>query len=111
MPAAIAVLEQLRSWGIAGIQATLKQLTAAVASEAANLGLPSLPPERRAGHFLGLRFPEADFPNGPPAELPNALAKAGVHVSVRGTSLRVTPHLWNDWRDLEALIDVLKKVL
>ena len=111
MPAAIAVLEQLRSWGILNIQATLKQLTGAVASEAAAMGLPSLRPERRAGHFLGLRFPEADFPNGPPAELPDALARAGVYVSVRGTSLRVTPHLWNDGSDLEALIDVLKKVL
>lgn len=111
MPAAIAVLEQLNAWGPQSIQATLKQMTAAVASEAGALGLTSLPPERRAGHFLGLRFPEHRFPKGPPAGLSEALAEAGVHVSLRGTSLRVTPHLWNDWRDLEALIDVLKKTL
>jgi selenocysteine lyase/cysteine desulfurase len=111
MPAVIEILRQLLDWGVANIQATLSQTTTAVAEEARRLGLSSLPPDRRAGHFLGLQFPPDKFPEGPPDSLPEALSKAGVYVSVRGASLRVTPHLWNDEADQRALIEVLEREL
>ena len=73
------------------IQATLAARTAEIAARAERLGLVAGDPRRRAGHFLGLGFP------GPvPSDLPDRLAAAGVFVSLRGASLRVTPHLWND---------------
>jgi selenocysteine lyase/cysteine desulfurase len=34
-----------------------------------------------------------------------------VHVSVRGDSLRVTPHLYNDGGDIDRLFAVLQAVL
>jgi selenocysteine lyase/cysteine desulfurase len=38
-----------------------------------------------------------------------ALADAGVHVGVRGSSLRVSPHLWTTDQDVERLVGALTK--
>jgi hypothetical protein len=63
----------------------------------------SVPCERRAGHYLGLRFR-----GGVPADLPAQLAAQHVHVSVRGAAMRVTPHLWTTDADVERLFAVLR---
>jgi selenocysteine lyase/cysteine desulfurase len=42
-----------------------------------------------------------------PEGLPERLAREQVHVSLRGDSLRVTPHLYNHQQDLERLFGVL----
>jgi selenocysteine lyase/cysteine desulfurase len=81
LPVAIAGLEQLLAWGVADIATTLAARTAAIALQAAGLGLTASPPALRAGHFLGLRFPR-----GLPDGLPERLAREQVHVSLRGRS-------------------------
>lgn len=102
LPMVEAALARILDWGVAEIAATLAARTAAIAARAEALGLVAGDPALRAGHFLGLGFP------GPvPAGLPERLAAAGVHVSLRGTSLRVTPHLWNDAADEDRLIEAL----
>ena len=47
------------------------------------------------------------LPDGLPADLADRLAAARVHVSVRGDSIRVAPHLYNDERDVERFVSVL----
>jgi len=106
LPAACHALEQLIAWDPAAIQATLAARTAAIAARAAGLGLAASDPRLRAGHFLGLRFPAP-----PPPDLPERLAAARVHVSLRGASLRVTPHLYNDDEDVDRLIEALAAAL
>lgn len=106
VPVAIAALEQLLDWGVPEIARTLAARTRDIAARAAGLGLSSAPEGRRAGHFLGLRFPA-----GVPADLPDRLAAERVHVSLRGDSLRVTPHLYNDDDDVERLFTVLRGVV
>ncbi|RMF38064.1 MAG: aminotransferase class V-fold PLP-dependent enzyme [Alphaproteobacteria bacterium] len=102
LPATIAALEQILDWGVERIEATLAARVATIAERAAGLGFRVSDPALRAGHFLGLGFP------GPvPAGLPERLAAERVHVSLRGSSLRVTPHLYNDDADTERLIEVL----
>ena len=101
-PIAIASLELIHGWGVARVQATLAQKTAAIAAAAAAMGISSAPTSRRAGHFLGLRFA-----GGVPAGLPEKLAAAKVYVSVRGSSLRVTPHLYSSEDDIARLLAVL----
>lgn len=59
--------------------------------------------DRRVGHLVGLRFP-----GGLPPALPARLAEAGVHVSVRGDSIRVAPHVYNGEDDVERLLAVLR---
>jgi selenocysteine lyase/cysteine desulfurase len=106
VPAAIVALEQLLRWGQPAIIETLAARTAAIVQRAGALGLSALPTQLRAGHFLGLRLP-----GGPPAGLPERLAKEQVHVSLRGDSLRVTPHLYNNDADVDRLFGVLERAL
>jgi selenocysteine lyase/cysteine desulfurase len=106
-PAAKASLELLLDWGTARIYATLKSRNDKVAERArAELGLDTVPADRRAGHYLGLRFPE-----GVPADLPAKLAAEKVFVSVRGKAMRVTPHVYTTDEDIERLFGVLKAAL
>jgi len=102
LPVSIVGLEQLLAWGVEDIAATLAARTAAIAERALGLGLSASPPGLRAGHFLGLRFPQ-----GMPDGLPERLAKEQVYVSLRGDSLRVTPHLYNHAGDVDRLFGVL----
>jgi selenocysteine lyase/cysteine desulfurase len=65
-----------------------------------------LPENLRASHFLGLKFP-----GGVPDHLLERLVERGVYVSVRGNSMRITPHLYNDDDDVDRLIDALSSVI
>lgn len=111
LPGAVSALKQLNAWTPALIQASLAKKTASLAEAAAELGLKALPEGRRSGHFLGLRFPPASYPDGPPPGLAHALAASKIFVSLRGSSLRVTPHLYNNEADAEALLKLLASEL
>ena len=100
LPMTIAALEQLLEWGVARIAETIGALTGALVRGAAEIGLGAVPAERRARHYVGLRFP-----HGVPPELPKRLAADRVYVSVRGRSaLRVTPHVYNTEADIDRLL-------
>ncbi|MEN8159425.1 MAG: aminotransferase class V-fold PLP-dependent enzyme [Myxococcota bacterium] len=106
MPIAIAAMEQIQAWGVENIAATLSERTAAIAERAATLGLRAAPPDRRAGHYLGLRFPR-----GVPDGLLEQLARRRVYVSVRGDSVRVTPHLFTTDQDVDRFFEALEEAL
>ncbi len=106
LPMVCTALEQLLDWGVPQIQATLTGKTEAIATRAARLGLTASDASLRAGHFLGL-----GFGGKPPAGLPERLAAEGVHVSLRGDTLRVTPHLYNDAEDVDRLFAALEASL
>ena len=99
----VAALAMIQTWGIARIAATLAVRNASLADRAAKLGYAALPAAARAGHFLALALPG----NADANALPARLAEAGVYVSVRGQSLRVTQHLYNDDVDCDRLIAAL----
>ena len=99
---ASAGLDFLLEFGVEAIAATLAAQTEALAARAARLGMEAAPIGVRAPHFLSLGF-GAGVPEG----LTERLAARGVHVSLRGPSLRVTPHLYNDAADADALIAAL----
>ena len=106
MPVARSSLELIKEWGVERVAETLGAFTHDIAARARSLGLKSQPESRRANHFLGIRFPD-----GMPPDLVENLSAAGVHVSVRGTAMRVTPHLYNDAEDVDRLFDVLEASL
>jgi selenocysteine lyase/cysteine desulfurase len=106
LPAATVALKQLNAWGVENIQASLTEINARIAEEARELGLETLGDDKRAGHFLGLIFPD-----GVPADLPEKLKAQKIYVSVRGKSVRVTPHLWINDADIDRLLTVLKASL
>jgi len=106
VPAVIAALRQLLDWEVSAIAQTLAARTLGIAERAAALGLESLDAGKRAGHFLGLRFP-----HGVPDGLLEELKKDRVYLSVRGDSLRVTPHLYNSDADVGRLMHALEHTI
>ncbi len=105
VPMLNAALEQILEWGVDAIETTLAARTAQIANRAAALGFSSAPADLRAGHFLGLHFPDKRCPPG----LLEALAADQVHVSVRGSAMRVTPHLYNTDDDVDRLFAPLER--
>jgi selenocysteine lyase/cysteine desulfurase len=100
--AAKAGIGMLLEWGVQAVSDTLAAKTTAIADAAKDIGLIADTNGVRAPHFLSLRFTD-----GVPDALTDRLAAANVHVSLRGTSLRVTPHVYNDDADAAALIAAL----
>jgi selenocysteine lyase/cysteine desulfurase len=105
MPAAIAAMEQILGWGVPAIEATLADKTAAIAAGARALGLSPTPDDRRGQHYLGIALP-----HDAPPDLLARLAAKDIHVSQRGRSLRVTPHLYNDEADAERFLAALSEI-
>jgi selenocysteine lyase/cysteine desulfurase len=96
LPMAAVGLEQVLQWERPAIAARLRGLTDALAAEVAGLnGISLVPRGLRAPHVLGLRFAE-----GMPAGLVERLAAREVHVADRQGVLRVSPHVYNDERDV-----------
>jgi selenocysteine lyase/cysteine desulfurase len=106
LPAAVCAMKQLLAWNVAQISETAGVYTRRLAAAAAELGLTSPPEELRAPHYLCLRRKA-----GIPRELPEILAREKVYVSIRGSSIRVTPHVYNSAADAERLISCLKETV
>jgi selenocysteine lyase/cysteine desulfurase len=102
-PMAIAALRQLLDWEVPRIAATLGRLTGRIQREVEAIGL-RLTSGDRAPHMLGI-----DLPDQARRAVAGALAEAGVHVGVRGSSLRVSPHLWTTDSDVERLVGALTR--
>jgi selenocysteine lyase/cysteine desulfurase len=105
LPAATRAIKQLLEWGVAEISETAGALNRQLAAAAAELGFSSPPEGIRAPHYLCLRRKA-----GIPTELPEILARQKVFVSVRGSSVRVTPHVYNLTADSDRLISCLRQI-
>ncbi len=103
-PMAIAALQQILSWGVPKIEQELRAMTDAIATRAESQGYSVLPSHQRCPHMIGIRFA-----GGVPSRLATRLQDAHVFVSVRGDSVRVAPHLYNDRADIDRLFDVLQR--
>jgi selenocysteine lyase/cysteine desulfurase len=102
-PMAVAALRQLLAWEVPRIAATLGQVTGRIQRAVEAIGL-SLTSSDRVPHMLGIALPAKAR-----AAVAGALAEAGVFAGVRGSSLRVSPHLWTTDQDVERLVDALTK--
>lgn len=102
LPMAIAALRQVLEWGVEEIAKTIASWTRRIEAETADLGLEPVPDDIRVAHMLGVHIP-----GGVPPTLVEDLAQARVHVSVRGASVRVAPHVWTTDRDVDRFLEVL----
>jgi selenocysteine lyase/cysteine desulfurase len=102
VPMAQAALDQVAAWGVAEIAETTAALTAYLAKGAESIGLLTAPAELRGPHLMGIRFP-----GGLPDGVAETLAERRIHVSVRGDSVRVSPHVYNTTDDCDRLLDAL----
>jgi selenocysteine lyase/cysteine desulfurase len=105
LPMAAEALRQLLGWGVENVSETIGALTDLVEQKAQQRGITAIPKEKRARHMIGLRLGP-----GAPADLATRLAYHDVFVSVRGESVRVSPHLYNTEKDVGRFFDVLEQV-
>jgi selenocysteine lyase/cysteine desulfurase len=106
VPAAEAGIRQLLEWGVENVCETIEAMADDIIERVRPLGLTALPKSERAPHYLGLQMA-----GEPPSGLLPELAKRNVYVSVRGASIRVTPHLYNTGADIDRLVQALEQVL
>lgn len=96
LPMAATGMEQVLEWDNAAVQARLRLLTDGLAEEISGMqGVSVVPRELRAPHVLGVRFD-----GGMPSGLVERLAARNVHVADRQGVLRVSPHVYNEERDV-----------
>ncbi|MFL6089310.1 MAG: aminotransferase class V-fold PLP-dependent enzyme [Aeromicrobium sp.] len=106
MASTVAALETLAQWSPAAVSAHASVLAADLIDRVSRLGLTPPPADQRSPHLVGLLLP-VDGPN--PGALAAALAEAQVNVSIRGTAVRVSAHVFNTPSDIDRLVDVLSR--
>jgi selenocysteine lyase/cysteine desulfurase len=104
LPMVTAALEQLLAWTPEAITASLSGITEHIADQATELGVTVAPKELRAKHLLGLRFRD-----GAPPGLIEQLREKKIFVSLRGGTLRIAPHLFNNPSDVDRLLGALRR--
>ena len=80
-------------------------LTDRVAEEAEARGFAVPPKAHRVAHYIGMSVPER------PGDLVERLRAKGIHTSLRGGALRISPHLFNSEADIVRLFEELDAIM
>jgi selenocysteine lyase/cysteine desulfurase len=103
LPMMIEALRVVKAWGPPRIQTHCAALWAPVLEPLGRAGYAIGDAASRGHHVVGIRPPAgADA-----SVLAARLQAANVHVSWRGPSMRVSPHLYNTAEDMDALLGAL----
>lgn len=107
VPMMLQALQELNDWGVENVQAYCQHLAEPAIDELLQLGFLVEEPTFRGSHMFGVRLPnQVDM-----AKLQQKLNEEGVLVSVRGNSVRVSVHLYNDKEDLKKLLRCFQAVV
>ena len=105
MPMLQAAMEQVNGWTPEGVQDYTASLMAPWENRILEAGYEMAPKHTRGAHLFGVRLP-----GGQSVEAVRAsLASNNVSVSVRGSAIRIAPHVYNDEEDVVALVDALER--
>jgi len=110
VPAALAAARQVLDWGPENILRTIGPTTRRLAAAAKELGCDTGHDLHRSPHYLALGLPAESGPEGL-SRVRARLSERRVFVSIRGDTIRVTPHLYNDVEDIEAFVAALASAL
>ena len=106
IPGVIAALQQISLWGVKNIEDKLRSQNAYLAAGLNEIGLKTLPENKRGAHFLS-----ATLPKGAPIDFLTRLERKGIYISERGGNLRITPHLWNKQQDFDYFLSEVSSLL
>jgi selenocysteine lyase/cysteine desulfurase len=106
VPMMIKAVEQIIEWEPANIQNYCRLLTRHLTAELVNCGYKIEDSAWRAHHLFGIYLPEYIHADN----LRQELEKNNIYVSVRGSALRISPHVYNNKKDIAALHDVFCKL-
>lgn len=99
-------LSKINELGVDNIAAYIKTLTDYIAEKSKAIGLSVVDDHFRTPNLIGI-----NFKYGVPDHIAPALAAKKVFVSIRGSSIRVAPHIYNDKADIDRLFEVLEEAL
>lgn len=105
VPMAMAGLEQLLEWGADHIQAYCRNLIAEASTLWREQGFWIENEDARASHLFGIELPDG-LDSG---VLQQQFKTKHISVSVRGSFVRISPNVYNDGVDIEALTEVLTR--
>lgn len=105
-PIAAAAIRQLLEWDVEAISKTIQAITDPIGDCALRMGFIVADKADRVPHIIGL-----SMPGGIAGALAPKLAKNKVYVSIRGDSIRISPHLYNTPQDVDRLLSSLEEAL
>lgn len=106
VPMLTAGLKWLNQVGVQNIQQYCGELLAQPLETLESHGYKVEKPEWRGNHLFGIYLPEGMSVDAVKQEL----ERAKIFISIRGNSLRISPHVYNDKTDLEKLVSVLMNI-
>jgi selenocysteine lyase/cysteine desulfurase len=107
LPMASTAMEQLNSWTVPAVYTYISSLTEQLTQGVRELGCTVEEAAWRSHHLVGVRLPFGVQPE----EVQRTLVQQKVYVSVRGSFVRVSPHVYNTPSDVEALLHALRAAL
>ena len=107
LPMMAAALVQVNKWTPQNIQNYCKNLCSETIAELQENGFQIEDEQWRGHHMFGIRLPETVGMD----RLRQKLTENHIHVSVRGSSVRVSPHLYNNEEDVERLRTALLELV
>lgn len=103
---AIAALEQLLAWGMDAVTAYNSSLVRYIMEQADHCGFSHTSAEYCSDNMLGVTLPPTVSP-----ELATVLQQEKVYINIRGRSIRLAPHVYNDKNEVDRLFDVLPRYM
>ena len=107
LPMLEVALRQLLDWGAGNIQTYCRHLMETAIPQWQAMGCLLEDASHRAAHLFGLGLPEGFDTAG----LTAGLAERRIYVSLRGGAVRVSPNVYNDETDVQALTAALQSAL
>jgi selenocysteine lyase/cysteine desulfurase len=108
VPMLTTAVRQILDWGVDAIQQYCAGLQPALAEALGEGPFQIAPAADRGAHLFGIRLPAAASSRS--QAIVEELRRRDVHVSLRGTSIRVSPHVYNTPDDMVALAEALRAV-
>lgn len=105
LPMLKEAIKQLNKWKPENIQAYCETLVKEPLEQIKDLGLFVEDPKFRSAHLFGIQCPTDKLES-----IQRAFKKHKVSVSFRGDFVRVSPHVYNDERDMNRLVRAFQEV-
>lgn len=102
LPMSIAALDQILNWGVENIQSSIKVLTDIISENLSKDKTYNKPLTPNAGHIIGVPIGNRNLES-----LKKKFTEEKIFVSIRGSSIRISPHLYNESSDIDKLINCL----
>lgn len=103
---AIAAFEQLLKWGMDSVTAYNSELVRYIIEKADSCDFAHTSAEFCSGNMVGVTLPPDVSTN-----LADALKHEKVYINIRGRSIRLAPHVYNDKDEVDRLFDVLPRYM